>query len=63
MWKVRSACEDIPLSSRKASFKDLGDPGDRDYMVAVHALVTAITLTLVLMAARLCVELDALEQD
>lgn len=28
-------------------------------MVAVQALVTAITLTLVIMAARLCIELDA----
>jgi hypothetical protein len=32
-------------------------------MVAIHALVTAITLTLVLMAVRLTIELEALEQD
>jgi hypothetical protein len=32
-------------------------------MVAIHALVTAITLTLVLVAVRLTIELEALEQD
>ncbi len=32
-------------------------------MVAIHALVTAITLTLVLLAVRLTIELEALEQD
>ncbi len=32
-------------------------------MVALQALVTAVTLTLVLMAARLTIELEALEQD
>ena len=50
-------------SSRKLTFKDHVIPGDRDYMVAIHALVTAITLTLVLMAVRLTIELEALEQD
>ena len=34
-----------------------------DLMVALQALVTAITLTLVLVAVRLTIELDALEQD
>ena len=32
-------------------------------MVAIHALVTAITLTLVLVAVRLTIELEALEQE
>ena len=32
-------------------------------MVAIQALVTAITLTLVLLAVRLTVELEAFEQD
>ena len=32
-------------------------------MVALQALVTALTLTLVLMAARISVELDVLESD
>jgi hypothetical protein len=32
-------------------------------MIAIHALVTAITLTLVLVALRLTIELEALEQD
>ncbi len=32
-------------------------------MVAIQALVTAITLTLVLMAVRLTIELDALEHE
>jgi hypothetical protein len=34
-----------------------------DNMVALQALVTALTLTLVFMAMRLTVELDALESD
>jgi hypothetical protein len=33
------------------------------YMVALHALVMAVTLTLVLLAARLTIELEALDQD
>jgi len=32
-------------------------------MIAIQALVTALTLTLVLMAARLTAELDAIESD
>ncbi len=32
-------------------------------MVAVQALITAITLTLVLFAARLTFELDALDKE
>jgi hypothetical protein len=32
-------------------------------MVALQALVTAITLTLVLLAARLTIELEALDRD
>ena len=32
-------------------------------MVAIQALITAITFTLVLMAVRLTIELDALEQE
>ncbi len=32
-------------------------------MVAINALVTAITLTLVLVALRLTIELEALERD
>ncbi len=32
-------------------------------MVAINALVTAITLTLVLIALRLTIELEALERD
>ena len=32
-------------------------------MVALQALVTAITLTLVLVAVRLTIELEALERD
>ena len=32
-------------------------------MVALHALVTAITLTLVFVAVRLTIELEALERD
>lgn len=33
------------------------------YMVALQALVTAITMTLVLVAVQLTVELEALDQD
>lgn len=32
-------------------------------MVAINALVTGITLTLVLIALRLTIELEALERD
>ena len=32
-------------------------------MVAIQALITAITLTLVLMAVRLTIELEALEHE
>jgi len=32
-------------------------------MVAIHALVTAITLTLVLVAVRLTIELEALDRE
>ena len=38
-------------------------PGDRFYMVAIQALVMAVTLTLVLVAARLTLELEALDGD
>ena len=51
------------LNSRKTGFKDRSGAGDRDSMVALQALVSAVTLTLVLLAARLTVELDVLEQD
>jgi hypothetical protein len=34
-----------------------------DLMIAIQALVAALTLTLVLMAARLAVELDAIESE
>ena len=50
-------------SSRKVRVKDQAGFGDRDYMVAIQALITAITFTLVLMAVRLTIELDALEQE
>ncbi len=32
-------------------------------MMAIHALVTAITLTLVMVSVRLSIELEALDQD
>jgi hypothetical protein len=32
-------------------------------MMAIHALVTAITLTLVMISVRLSIELEALDQD
>ena len=50
-------------SSRNLNVKDQSVPGDRENMVALQALATAITLTLVLVAVRLTIELEALERD
>ena len=50
-------------SARKPFIKDRGESGDRESMVAIQALVTAITFTLVLVAVRLTIELEALDRQ
>jgi hypothetical protein len=47
--------------SRKPWFKDGAVPGDTVNMVALQAIVTAITVALVLVAARLTVEIESID--
>ena len=50
------------LRTRNRTFKERVVCGDREYMVVLNALVTAITFTLVLYAGRLTIELEAAEE-
>jgi len=60
--KRRSVTASI-ASSRNPFFKIREKSGDTVNMVALQAIVSAITISLVLAAARLSLELDVLDRD
>ena len=53
----------IFVRSRKPGFKNIGMHGDTGTMVALQAIVTAITITLVLAATRLTFEIEFIDAN